>query len=79
MYADTTMGSSVSSVNRRCSAQSKNMPMSYAYASRVFSLRIVATKNSMNRRDARSPASVIMRGSRPKPSREICRCDIVGS
>src|SRR5947209_19117389 len=74
-----TTGSSASRSNRRASHHRVNRPTAWAYASRVFLLRMFAVKNSTNRREARSPASVIRRGSRSKPDELIMGGDEIGA
>src|SRR6185312_16288165 len=71
IYAAIATG--VSEVNSSCrvSHQLQNCPTACAYAVRVFRLRIVAVKNSTNRRTASSPARTIRLGNGPTPRIDI--------
>src|SRR5580698_2724051 len=68
------MGLISSSERTRCNShQAKNCPTPSAYAARVFLFLIVATKNSMKRHAAASPARPIAAGSRSIPARARSR------
>ena len=55
--------------SRRSSHQSNNCFTARAYAMRVLRLRMMAVKNSMKRRLARSPLARIITGSISSPAR----------
>src|SRR6266849_9793725 len=63
------LGSISSSPSPRSSDQSKNCFTACAYARRVLRLRMLAVKNSMNRRLARSPRERMEEGRAPIPAR----------
>jgi hypothetical protein len=63
------MGSRSSRPKRWSSHQSKDRYTARAYAIRVLRLRMVAVKNSMKPRLARSPGARIIVGSVSRPAR----------
>ena len=73
MYAAMATGSRVSRLRRFASHQFRKRPMAWAYACRVLRLRMLAVKNSMNRRLACSSAATMIVGSRIAPVAKISR------
>lgn len=69
IYAAMIAGRKSVSSKRFDSHQSKNSVTACAYAARVFLLRMLAAKNSMNRHPAFSPARAMAAGSRSRPAR----------